>query len=79
MSRDDEREREGGSARDNTRLLAVAILVGLVAVFAFLNLDEVEVNWVFGTGQTPLILVIGVSLLLGFALGSLVARRRAKR
>ena len=76
---DDDREREGGSARDNSRLLAVAILVGLVGVFAFLNLDEVEVNWIFGSGDTPLILVIAVSLLSGFALGSLMARRRAKR
>ena len=76
---DDDREREGGSARDNSRLLAIAILTGLIAVFAFLNFDEVEVNWIFGTGDTPLILVIALSLLVGFALGALMGRRRARR
>jgi uncharacterized integral membrane protein len=74
-----ERRPERGSARDNSRLLAVAILAGLGGVFAVLNLDEVGVNWIFGEWETPLILVIGVSLLLGFALGALLASRRAKR
>ena len=80
----EERERRGetgrvATARDNSRLLAAAILGGLGTVFAVVNLDEVEVNWVFGKGQTPLILVIAASLVLGFALGTLLARRRAKR
>ena len=30
----------------------------LVALFAVLNLDEVEVNWIIGTFDTPLIVVI---------------------
>ena len=48
----------------------------LVALFAVLNLDEVEVNWIIGTFNTPLIVVIAVSVLLGAALGYLAARRR---
>ncbi|HEX2088268.1 MAG TPA: LapA family protein [Solirubrobacteraceae bacterium] len=82
MSDPSDEQREPGraaAARDNARMLAAAILGGAGAVFAVLNLDEVEVNWIFGSGQTPLILVISVSLLLGFALGMLLARRRAKR
>ena len=36
---------------DNSRLLAMAILGGLGVLFAVLNLDEVEVNWIFGTAR----------------------------
>lgn len=79
--RSDEQRPPGraAAARDNSRILAVAILGGLGTVFAVVNRDEVEVNWIFGSGQTPLILVIVVSLLLGFLLGTLLARRRARR
>ena len=49
----------------------------LAALFAVLNLDEVEVNWIVGTFDTPLIVVIAVSILLGAALGYVAARRRA--
>lgn len=60
-----------------------AIVIGaLVAAFAVLNLDEVEVNWLLGTWQTPLILVIAVAFLLGVgfdrALVSTQRRRRRK-
>jgi lipopolysaccharide assembly protein A len=53
----------------------------VVALFAVLNLDEVEVNWIFGTAQTPLIIVIAVSFLLGVATGWIASagRRRAKQ
>jgi uncharacterized integral membrane protein len=45
-------------------------------VFAVLNLDEVEVNWIVGTFDTPLIVVIAVSILVGAALGYVAAHRR---
>ncbi len=47
-----------------------------MALFALLNLDEVEVNWLIGTWQTPLIVVIALSAGLGFGLGWVGARRR---
>ena len=50
----------------------------LVVLFAVLNLDEVDVNWIVATWSTPLIVVIVVSLLTGAALGWTVARRRAR-
>ena len=65
----DAQQEQPKSARDNSRLLAMAILGGLGILFAVLNFDEVEVNWIFGTAETPLILVIVLCLLLGFALG----------
>jgi uncharacterized integral membrane protein len=52
-------------------------LGGLGAVFAVLNFDEVDVNWVFGTWSTPLIVVIALPFLLGAGVGFLISRRRA--
>jgi uncharacterized integral membrane protein len=64
------------SRRENTRLVVVAAVSAVVALFAVLNLDEVEVNWIVGTFDTPLIVVVAVSVLIGAALGYLAARRR---
>jgi uncharacterized integral membrane protein len=46
-------------------LVVLAILITLFAVF---NLDEVKVDWIFGSGRAPLIIVIVVSLLGGIVL-----------
>lgn len=67
-----------GTRSDRSRLLAAAILGGLAVVFGVINSHDVKVNWVFGTWETPLIVVIGVSFLAGAALGSFATRRRAK-
>jgi lipopolysaccharide assembly protein A len=61
-----------------SRPIAVLLLTGLGVVFALLNTDEVDVNWLLGTWSTPLIVVIAVSMLIGAGLGLLVARRRAR-
>ena len=58
------------------RQIAVLVLAGIGGVFAAVNLDEVEVNWILGTWETPLIVVIALSMLVGGALGYLVTRRR---
>jgi uncharacterized integral membrane protein len=58
------------------RQVAVLVLAGVGGVFAALNLDEVEVNWILGSWSTPLIVVIALSMLVGAALGILVSRRR---
>jgi uncharacterized integral membrane protein len=67
------------ASSDHRKQLAAAILGGLGVLFAALNLDEVEVNWILGTWSTPLVLVIVVSFLHGAAGGILFARRRARR
>jgi uncharacterized integral membrane protein len=66
-------------AKENRRALAGLIIGAVTAVFAVLNLDEVEVNWIFGTAQTPLIVVIAVTFLLGALTGWIAGagRRRA--
>jgi uncharacterized integral membrane protein len=58
------------------RQLAVLGLAGVGVAFAALNLEEVEVNWILGTWDTPLIVVIALSMIVGAALGLLVSRRR---
>ena len=67
----------GRSRKESTRLVLVVGLSALAALFAVLNLDEVEVNWIVGTWNTPLIVVIALSILVGAGLGYLVGRRRA--
>ena len=64
------------SRRDRARTVALLVLTGLGVLFAVLNFDEVEVNWLLGTWSTPLIIVIAISFLLGSGVGYLVARRR---
>ena len=49
------------------RQVAVIVLAGVGGVFAALNLDEVEVNWILGSWSTPLIVVIALSMLIGAA------------
>ena len=57
------------------RQIAAVGLAALGGVFAALNLDEVQVNWILGTWDTPLIVVIALSMVIGAGLGLLVARR----
>lgn len=51
------------------------MLAGLTVAFALLNTGDVEVDWIFGTFSTPLIVVIVVSLLVGALFGFALARR----
>ncbi|MEA2355171.1 MAG: hypothetical protein QOD61_1300 [Solirubrobacteraceae bacterium] len=60
-------------------LVAGAILGGLVAVFAVLNSQSVEVNWILGTTRTPLIVVIVLFLLIGYSAAILAGRRGRRR
>ena len=65
--------------KDQSRRIAALILGALAALFAVLNFDDVDVNWVFGTWSTPLIIVILVSFLLGVGFGRLVLPKVAAR
>jgi uncharacterized integral membrane protein len=58
------------------RQIAAAVLAGIGGLFAALNLEEVDVNWILGTWETPLIVVIALSMVIGAGLGILVSRRR---
>ena len=58
------------------RQIGALVLAGAGVAFAVANLDEVDVNWLLGTWETPLIVVIALSMLAGAGLGMLVSRRR---
>lgn len=58
------------------RQVAGLVLAGVGIAFAAVNLDEVDVNWLLGTWETPLIVVIALSMVLGAGLGFLASRRR---
>jgi lipopolysaccharide assembly protein A len=61
------------------RLVGSLALAALAIAFAVLNLDEVSVNWIFGTWSTPLIVVIVLCLLVGALIDRLVLRPRRRR
>jgi len=54
-------------------LLFALIFAIIVAIFAVVNVDSVPVNYVFGTAEWPLILVILGSALLGAIVSGSVA------
>jgi uncharacterized integral membrane protein len=62
------------------RTLTAAVLGGLVALFAVVNLQTVTIHWILTTTDTPLIIVIVGCGLIGFAAGWLLAhhQRRAR-
>lgn len=51
--------------KGQTYLILAFIFALLIAVFAVINVDPVQVNYLFGSGEAPLILVILISVLLG--------------
>ena len=72
------RRRPSILTKENRRLLYGLLIGAIVAAFAVANLDEVDVNWLFGTWETPLIIVIAVSFLLGAAAGWIAGAQRRK-
>jgi uncharacterized integral membrane protein len=58
---------------------ALVILAVLITLFAVLNVKDVRVNWIFGSGNAPLIIVIVLSLLVGIVLTYFAERIVRKR
>ena len=68
----------GRGKRDQTKLIAGGVAGLLALLLAAVNFDDVKVNWIVGSAQTPLIIVIAVSFVLGAGVGALAARRSRK-
>lgn len=51
--------------KGQTYVIFAIIFVIIVAIFAVINVDPVQVNYLFGTGEAPLIFVILFSVLMG--------------
>jgi uncharacterized integral membrane protein len=69
----------GPSRRDNTRLILVAVIGAVMLVFALINLNTVQVHWLFATNHAPLILVIVLAFLLGAAADRLLVIRKGRK
>ncbi len=59
---------ERRNRRELARSGAILGLTVLMVVFAVENLSEVKVDWIFGSGRAPLIVVIVISLIVGIVL-----------
>jgi uncharacterized integral membrane protein len=57
---------------------AVAVAILLIA-FGLSNRDDVPIDWLVGTTDTPLIVVILVSAGLGAVIGGLAVKRSSRR
>jgi uncharacterized integral membrane protein len=67
------------SLRERAGAVGPLILAALGIAFAVLNLNQVKVNWIVGSGHAPLIIVIVISALVGIVLtyfAERVGRRR---
>jgi uncharacterized integral membrane protein len=65
--------------RERARNASLIGLVIVITVFAVLNVGDVKVNWVVGSGRAPLIVVIVVSVLIGAVISYFADRRAGKR
>ena len=63
----------------NVKLILFGLLGVVLVLFALLNTHEVGVDWLFNTWSAPMILVIAVSAVIGFAMGFLVRGHLANR
>jgi len=63
-------------SRIKPHYIVVGICLGVLAVFALVNIDDVRVDFAVDTVDAPLVLVIVVSALLGFLIGWVIGRRR---
>jgi len=70
---------ERRSAREQSRTGVLVVLAVLITLFAFKNVDKVKVDWIVGSGQAPLIIVIVISLLVGILLAYVADRRGGRR
>jgi uncharacterized integral membrane protein len=70
---------EGRSRKEIARGGAMVTLAAVFIAFALLNLKDVRVDWILGSGKAPLIIVIVISLLVGIVLTYFAERVSRKR
>jgi uncharacterized integral membrane protein len=70
---------EPRSKREMARTGGLILLAVLITLFAVLNVEKVKVNWIFGSGEAPLIIVIVISLLVGIVLTHFTELRLGRR
>ncbi|HUB36003.1 MAG TPA: lipopolysaccharide assembly protein LapA domain-containing protein [Solirubrobacteraceae bacterium] len=65
--------------RETARMAGMVVLAVVITLFAVLNTESVQVNWILGSGEAPLIIVIVISVLVGVVLGYLASLRAGRR
>ncbi|MGP4041742.1 LapA family protein [Gracilibacillus sp. D59] len=65
--------------KGQTYIILAVVFAVIIAIFAVINVDAVEVNYLFGTGHAPLILVILFSVLMGAIITAAVGVLRVIR
>ncbi len=71
--------RERRKTSERIRAVFPLLLAALAIAFAVLNLNQVKVDWIVGSGHAPLIIVIVVSLLVGIVFTHLAERIGRRR
>lgn len=62
--------------KGQTYAIVTIIFVIVISIFAVLNIDAVNVNYLFWSGSSPLIFVILFSVLLGAVLATVIGSKR---
>lgn len=62
--------------KGQTYVILTILFIIVISVFAVLNVANVEVNYIFWKGESPLIFVILFSVLLGGVLTMVVSSKR---
>jgi len=62
--------------KGQTYVILAIIFVIVISIFAVLNIESVEVNYIFWQGHSPLIFVILFSVLLGALLATAIGSKK---
>lgn len=68
-------DRGSGGRTISGKTIGIGIAAVLLVLFAVLNTEDAQVNWILGTWETSVIVVIAISGVLGFVIGWLVRGR----
>lgn len=58
------------------KVVVWVVVLGAILLFAISNRQDVNVDWVFDETETALWIVIAISTVAGFVLGTVTSRRR---
>ncbi len=71
-----DRNRSDDGRKVSGKVIGLGIAAVVLVLFAVLNTEDAQVNWILGTWETSVIVVIAISGVLGFVIGWLVRGRR---
>lgn len=69
----------GGEKEANWKKRALVVVGAVLVLFMALNLQKVEVNFIFGSAQMPLIIALMIAAALGALVGWATPRLRSSR